>query len=135
MKFSLVSTTNVQRIWDAAETIEGRLSDKEVMGLGLAYGRPGLGKSVTIQAYNPRARKAGRIRTACVRALSISTETSMLKWLLLKMGQSPRAYRKDILFDQVIESLEADPALILMDEIDAIAESHRLMRLVKEIRE
>lgn len=135
MKFSLVSTTNVQRLWDAAETIEGRLADHEIMGLGLAYGRPGLGKTMTIQAYHARARKVGRIRTVCVRALSIWSETSMLKWLLLKMGQSPRAYRKDVLFDQVIESLESEPALILMDEIDAIAESRRLMMLVKEIHD
>jgi Cdc6-like AAA superfamily ATPase len=135
MKYVLVSTQNVQRIFDATKAIEKRLQDSEIMGMGLIFGRPGLGKTMTLDAYHARSHKLGRVRTVFVRAMSHWTETSMLKDVLKEMGQSPNAYRKDAMFDQLRDALKAEPAIIIMDEVDAIAGNRRMIGMLKDMHD
>jgi Cdc6-like AAA superfamily ATPase len=126
MKHRMVPTSNVERFFAAARAVEGRLSDPEVMGLGLVYGKPGLGKSMALEAYHAGQKKGGRVRTVPVRALAHWSESSMLRALLRAVGQEPIAYRRDVMFDQLAESLINQPAILLVDEIDAVA-GHRMM--------
>ena len=122
MKYVLVATSNVQRFMDATKALEARLSDAEIMGMGLVYGRPGLGKTMAMDVYHSRARKKGVLNVVKLRAMAHWTEASMMKDLLHALGRSPRQYRKDVMFDRMTEALRPDPALFLIDEIDAIAE-------------
>ena len=134
MKYTLVSTRNVQRILAAATALEARLGDDEIMGIGLVFGHPGLGKTMTCRHYHASSARDGRIRTVQVRALAIWTEASMLKDLLLGLGQQPRQYRKDIMWDQLCEALQS-PAVFVLDEIDSIAESRRLIAVLKDLHD
>lgn len=135
MKFNLVSTRNVQRIMDALKGLESRISDPEIMGMGLIYGRPGLGKTMATSAFVARTRKTGRIRVAQVRAMAHWTEASMLKALLSALGPVPRAYRIDMMVDQLLETLHDGPAMILIDEADAIAVSRKMIAILKDIHD
>lgn len=135
MKYRLVSTRNVQRFMDAAKALEARLQDNEIVGMGLVYGKPGLGKSMAMHAYHSRQQQAGRVRTVFVRAMAHWTEASMLKAILEALGQTPRQYRKDIMHDQIAETLCDQPAVLLIDEIDAIAGNRRMVAMLKDIHD
>lgn len=135
MKFLLVSTQNVERIFDATKAIEKRLTDSEIMGMGLIFGRPGLGKSMAMKAYHVRSAKFGRVKTVLVRAMAHWTVSSMLKDLLKELNQSPNAYRKDAMFDQIADTLKAEPAVIIIDEIDSIAGKREMIGMLKDIHD
>lgn len=135
MRFELVSTRNVQRIMDALKALQPRLSDPEYMGMGLIYGRPGLGKSMAIDAYVARTAKTGRSRVAKVRAMAHWTEASMMKAILVALGPDPRGYRMDLMMDQIIETLSDQPAMILIDEMDSIAGSRKMAAVLKDIHD
>ena len=135
MKKEIASTENTRRIQKALFNLEARLRDSEIMGLGLIYGQPGLGKTMTVERYCVQAYRQERVLVAWVRAKGIWTESSMLQDILEALGISARKYRKDIMFRQVIEALNSEPAMILIDEIDAIAESRKLIGLLKDIHD
>jgi len=135
MKNVLASTQNVLRFMDAAKALEARLTDDQIMGMGLVFGKPGLGKTMALDAYYIRNHKAGRVRTVKVRAMAHWTEASMLKSLLVAVGQAPDRYRKDAMFDQLVEALRGDPAIFLIDEIDAIAGSRSMIAMLKDIHD
>jgi Cdc6-like AAA superfamily ATPase len=135
MRNTLVSTGNVLRIMDATKALEQRLRDQEIVGIGLVYGHPGLGKTMTVEHYHSQSRKRDRVRTYLVRALAIWTEASMLKDLLLAMGIDPREYRKDLMFDTLKDALTAQPAIFLIDEADSFAESRRLVTILKDLHD
>jgi Cdc6-like AAA superfamily ATPase len=126
MKHRMVPTSNVERFFAAAHALEGRLSDPEVMGLGLVYGKPGLGKSMALEAYHSGQKRGGRVRTVPVLAMAHWSISSMLLALLRAVGQEPTRYRSDAMFDELADSLISRPAVLLVDEIDDIA-GHRVM--------
>ena len=134
MKFKLVSTRNTLQIMDAADAVTARLHDSEIMGLGLVYGRPGLGKTATLEAFASRSSGAG-LKVAFVRAMRHWTETSMLKALIVKYGQAPDGYRKDLLFDQLERVLKERPAVFIIDEIDAIAGKTTMIGMLKDLHD
>jgi Cdc6-like AAA superfamily ATPase len=131
----LVPTTNVERFYAAANAVEARLSDREIMGLGLVYGKPGLGKTMALEAYHAGQKRGGRVRTVPVRALAHWSLSSMLGSLLRAAGQEPMAYRKNVMFDQLAEDLTRDPAILLVDEIDAIAGHRPMISILKDIHD
>ena len=135
MRKEIASTENTRRIQKALANLEARLKDAEIMGLGLIYGQPGLGKTMTVERYCVQAYRQERVLVAWVRAKGIWTESSMLQDILESLGISARKYRKDIMFRQVIEALMTEPAMILIDEIDSIAESRKLIGLLKDIHD
>ncbi|MEW6352467.1 MAG: AAA family ATPase [Thermodesulfobacteriota bacterium] len=135
MKNVLVATKNVARFWDAARALEARLRDPEHQGIGLIFGKPGVGKSMFMDAYYAQTRARGIVRVIKVRAQPIWTEASMLKYLLKALDQAPMAYRKDSMFDQLAGELIRNPAVIIIDEIDAIAGSRRLISLLKDLHD
>jgi Cdc6-like AAA superfamily ATPase len=134
MKFKLVSTTNTMAIMDAADAVSARLADSEIMGLGLIFGRPGLGKTATLEAFAARSAGAG-LRVVFVRAMRHWTESSMLKALLLACGQAPDGYRKDLMFDQLEHTLKSNPAVFILDEVDAIAGKTTMIGMLKDIHD
>ncbi len=135
MKQVLVSTRNVQRTWHACRAIEGRLSDREIVGFGLVYGSPGLGKTMAMEAYHSRTNAEGRFTAYFVRAKAIWTETSMLKDLLAACGRSGKHYRKDMLFDDLLDALSGRPGIFLIDQVDAIAEKRTMVSILQDIHD
>ena len=59
----------------------------------------------------------------------------MMKDLLRALGRSPQQYRKVVMFDQMVETLKPAPALFIIDEIDAIAESRRMIAMLKDLHD
>jgi Cdc6-like AAA superfamily ATPase len=134
MKFELVSTRNVERMFEALNALEARLSDPQIMGMGLIYGRPGLGKSMATDMYVVRRKKKG-LRAVKVRAMAHWSETSMIKDILKALGPEPRAYRTDIMMEQIAETLKEEKAVIIIDEMDAIAGSRKMIAILKDIHD
>lgn len=136
MKNVLVPTRNTRGFFEVCKALEGRLSDYEVVGLGLVYGNPGLGKTMALEAYHARCRATGNILTYKVRAMSFWTDQrTVLRGLLDAMGVDPHKSTKDFMFDTVCEQLATRPAIFLLDEVDSIAESRRVMALLKDIHD
>ena len=135
MKFQLVSTRNVARIMDAAKALEKRLADDEIMGMGLVFGRPGLGKTLAVTSYHARSSTVGRVRTVFVRAMDHWNEGLMLKALLRSMGASPRAYQKGVMFDQLQDAIGEEPPVIIVDEVNKFVESRKMIGMLKDIHD
>lgn len=135
MKFTLVSTRNVKRIMDALSALEKRLTDAEIAGIGLVFGRPGLGKTMTITKYHAQCAAAGRVRTVFVRALAHWNESSLLRGLLQALGHYPKANRKDAIFEQILDELKRKQAIFLIDEVDSIAGSRQMIAMLKDIHD
>jgi SpoVK/Ycf46/Vps4 family AAA+-type ATPase len=121
-------------IMDAAHAVSARLQDSEIMGLGLIFGPPGLGKTSTLEAFAARSSGAG-LRVVFVRALRIWSETSMLQDLVTACGLAPDGYRKDLTFNQLRRTLKNDPAVIIVDEIDAIARKPVQIGILKDLHD
>jgi Cdc6-like AAA superfamily ATPase len=134
MKFELVSTRNVDRMFEALNALEARLSDPQIMGMGLIYGRPGLGKSMATDMYVTRKSRKG-VRCVKLRAMAHWTETSMIKDVLKALGPEPRAYRTDIMMEQITETLRDEKAIIIIDEMDAIAGSRKMIAILKDVHD
>lgn len=135
MKYVMVTTTNVQRFFEAADAVQARLEDKEVMGLGLVYGSPGLGKSVALESYHSTQSREGYVRTVPVRALSHWSDSSMMESLLHALGQMPLHYRRNAMFDQIADSMRYEPTMLLIDEINHIAGRRNVMETLKDIHD
>jgi Cdc6-like AAA superfamily ATPase len=135
MRFELVSTRNVRRILDALTALEKRLTDAEVAGMGLVYGRPGLGKPVTVTKYHATSSAEGRIRTVFVRALAHWNESGLLRGLLEALGHYPKSNRKDAMFDRIIDELNQKQAIFLIDEVDSLASSRQMIAILKDIHD
>ena len=135
MKHILVSTRNVQRIWAAAHAVEGRLTDQEIMGFGLIFGQPGLGKTKAVQAYMSRTNAEGRCQAFYIHARRIWSETSMLRDLLLICGRSARHYRKDAIFDDLLETLTGRPGVFIIDQVDWIAERRSMVGILHDLHD
>lgn len=135
MRKEIASTENTRRIQKALSNLETRLKDPEIMGLGLIYGQPGLGKTMTVERYCVQAYRQERVLVAWVRAKGIWTEASMLHDILEALGIAARKYRKDVMLREIIDALNTEPAMILIDEIDAIAEKKDLVRILKDIHD
>jgi hypothetical protein len=135
MKFELVSTRNVRRIMDALAALEKRLTDAEIAGIGLVFGRPGLGKTMTITKYHAQCSGVGKVKTVFVRALAHWNETSLLRGLLDALGHFPKFSRKDAMFDQIIDELRQKQVIFLIDELDSIAGSRQMIAMLKDIHD
>jgi chromosomal replication initiation ATPase DnaA len=136
MKNELVSTENVRRCQAAAAELEGRFEDRELIGLGLIHGRPGLGKTTWLRYHKAQmVRKENGIQVGFVRALAIWSEASMLKDLLGALGTLPIKYRKAEMYDQLLDILEQSPTEILIDEIHQIAGSAGMMGIIKDLHD
>lgn len=135
MRSELASTGNTRRIQDMIANLEEKLGNPDIVGIGLVYGHPGLGKTYTCYEYFVDARRTDRLRTAWVRASVVWRETSMLKYLLERLGITPGRRIVDLLRDQVIQTLQDQPALIFIDEVQTIANKFNLIALLKEIHD
>lgn len=135
MRTGRALTMNLSRIFDAAQAVEGRLEDGEVMGLGLIYGRPGLGKTFAIKAYHSAQQREGHARTAVVRLLPICSESFLLRSLLDGIGHYGEKLRKYEMLDLLTSDLKRRPCVLLIDEIDIIIGHHTLMGIIKYIHD
>lgn len=135
MKKDLVSTTNTVRIMEATGAIEQRRHDTEISGIALVFGQPGLGKTHTLRKYHVDKRMDQSVRSLWTRASVTWTESGMLRALLKAMGMLPEVYRKDVMREQLIDALRQRFSVFIVDEMDAIAESRKLISLLKEIHD
>lgn len=135
MRFKLVSTHNVTRFFDAASALERRLTDTETMGIGLVYGKPGLGKTLAMDSYYARTKKAGKVRVGRLRAKGIWTCSSMLRAFLRALGVESAKRTASEIYDELAQAVDGEPAVFVIDEIDAIAGNGKLIATLKDIHD
>ena len=136
MSASIVSTSNVQRIWDAFNELAERLQDPEILGIGIVYGDPGRGKTVTAEQIHSQIGGTGEVQTYWAPAKPTwKTMAPLLKDLLRAMGTEPRAWGADDLLEEVLAQLAERPGIFLIDEIDFFAGKESCIQLIKYLHD
>jgi len=126
MKKVFVKTKNVKNFITMMHNLQNRAEG--VPGMGLVYGEPGLGKSLTINwwAYNNNA-----ILVRCTQLMSP-------KWLpneiLEEMGEIS-CYRTSDSFNLIIRNFALAPQTIIIDEIDYLTVDSRAVETLRDIHD
>ena len=109
MKTDFAITKNVQRYLTGVETVQTPVRGR--IGMMLAFGSPGTGKTETGQWY------AGQKNIPYIRAKDITSRRSLLSNIVSELGEAA-SFRADDLFNQIVEQLIDRPQPIIVDEID-----------------
>lgn len=109
MKTDFAITKNVQRYLTGVETVQTPVRGR--IGMMLAFGSPGTGKTETGQWY------ATQKNIPYIRAKDITSRRSLLSNIVSELGEAA-SFRADDLFNQIVEQLIDRPQPIICDEID-----------------
>ncbi len=109
MRKEFAITKNVQRYLTGVDVLQTSIRGR--IGLMLAFGPPGTGKTETGQWY------AGENDVPYIRTKDITSRRSLLSNIVAGLGEAP-AYRSDELFDQIIDQLIERPRPMIIDEVD-----------------
>jgi len=109
MKETFAMTKNVQRFMAGIETLETPIRGR--IGLMLAYGQPGTGKTEVALWY------ANQNDLPYIRTRDITSRRSLLANIAAELGEAP-LYRSEDLFNQIVEQLIERPRVMIVDEID-----------------
>jgi DNA transposition AAA+ family ATPase len=126
MKVTFFETKNYLRLSEAASALQGR--HEEVPGLGLIYGRAGLGKTKAAIRY------AVHRDAIYLRANAAWSPLWMLQDLAHSLGRYPfgttsRAFR------QCVDELQKQGRLVFIDEADYLARERRLLDAVRDLHD
>ena len=110
MKSKFVMTNNAKNFITLTNNLLNR--GKNVSGMALVYGEPGVGKSHTALWWVANNDNAIHVQV---------TQTMTPRWLLSEivkeLGEYPAARTSD-LFNQIVKSLILDPKILMIDEVD-----------------
>lgn len=126
MRYEFVKTTNVKNFVTLTNNLINRAEG--VPGLALVYGEPGLGKSrvVTWWAANNDA--------ILVSAKQSMTPRWLLEEIVKEIGDIP-LYKTSDLFEQIVKALIREPKIIIVDEIDYLANEKCAIEILRDIHD
>jgi len=120
MKNTFVLTQNVRKFIDAMNSITGR--NKNIPGMGLIYGEPGLGKTRTSLWW--ALANNGRF----IRIKKLMTGRWLLEEIITELGEQP-AYKTADLYRQIVDILNRNPTPLFIDEIDYLTDRNTIETL------
>jgi len=126
MKISFVETDNIRKLVKAMGALEGR--DAEIPGLGLIYGRAGLGKTKAVSWY------AVNHDSIYLRGAALWTPHWMLTDLCAELRQYPERYTAQ-LFGQVMKALKKSDRPVFIDEADYLLRDSRMLDTVRDLHD
>lgn len=109
MKDEFARTKNVMRFMSGIEMVQTPV--KGTIGMMLAFGDPGTGKSEVGMWY------ASQNDSPYIRATDIMSRRSLLSKIVAELGIAPD-FRTDDLFNQAVNYLLDHPTTIIVDEVD-----------------
>jgi DNA transposition AAA+ family ATPase len=131
MSEKILSTANNERIWDAFHQVMERLKDPEALGMGVCYGYPGLGKTVTAEQIHAQMSESQTVDTYWVHAIKIWTPAAMLRDFAVATGFMPSRMNANDLLHELRERLLRRPGVFLIDEAHVFVTKGTLNELVK----
>lgn len=126
MKSEFVKTTNVKNFITLTNNLINRAEG--VPGLALVYGEPGLGKTQVVTWW------AANNDAILVSAKQSMTPRWLLEEIVKEIGDIP-LYKTSDLFEQIIRALIKDPKIIIVDEIDYLANEKCAIEILRDIHD
>ena len=125
MKSKFVMTNNAKNFITLTNNLLNR--GKNVSGMALVYGEPGVGKSHTALWWVANNDNAIHVQV---------TQTMTPRWLLSEivkeLGEYPAARTSD-LFNQIVKSLILDPKILMIDEVDYLIDKRGFIEVLRDI--
>jgi len=126
MKSKFVMTNNAKNFITLTNNLLNR--GKNVSGMALVYGEPGVGKSHTALWWVANNDNAIHVQV---------TQTMTPRWLLSEivkeLGEYPAARTSD-LFNQIVKSLILDPKILMIDEVDYLIDKKGFIEVLRDIQ-
>jgi len=126
MNIDFVQTENIQNLLKSMKAIESRAEG--VPGLGLVYGRAGLGKTRAALWYH------GEQDCVYVRAKRLWSPLWMLQEICREYGQFP-FNRISKVFKQVCDLMGSLPKPLFIDEADYLLKNSKLLDAVRDLHD
>lgn len=127
MKDVFIKTRNYNKLSEAMSRLQ--LLPKKTDKMGIAYGNPGLGKTVGLEEL------ASEHNAIIIRANETWTVSSFLKELAYELGLDESG-RSSALFKRITGALSSEPRIIIIDEIDKLLErNNRVFELLRDIHD
>lgn len=126
MKSIVVPVKNVARLQTMCDDLMNRPNG--VPGMGLVYGRTGLGKTTATTWYVIRK------RAVLVRALALWSPQTMLATILRELEAGASGSLSNMV-DAVIESLRESNRPLFIDEADYVLDSTRMLDTLRDIHD
>lgn len=126
MKSEFVKTTNVKNFVTLTNNLINRAEG--VPGLALVYGEPGLGKTQVVTWW------AANNDAILVSAKQSMTPRWLLEEIIKEIGDIP-LYKTSDLFDQITRALIKESKIIIVDEIDYLANEKSAIEILRDIHD
>lgn len=127
----IIRTSNVERMWAAYNELGQRPFQPDIMGIGIIYGDPGRGKTVTADAFHSRMSQEGTVRTYSVTAKPTWTTSFMLRDLLVSAGLEPVRRSANDLLDELRDYLILRPGVFLIDDCETFVRKEPLIQAIR----
>jgi DNA transposition AAA+ family ATPase len=126
MKLTFVKTKNVRGFIGLIENLLNKPAN--IPKMGLIYGEPGLGKSNTALWLSVK------YDGIYLRCNNLMTGRWLLEELARELDEFPRYLTSDI-FNQCVKRLTEKPQIIIVDEIDYLAEDKKSIETLRDIHD
>jgi hypothetical protein len=126
VRHKIIPTRNVRSLQGAAERLLGRSTGEP--GIGVVYGATGRGKT-TAAAW-----LAGQTNAVFVRACRTWSPSWMLGSMMTELGAEPLG-RLGRMVDFIVKELAAQGRPLIVDEVDYLADSSRLLDTLRDLHD
>lgn len=126
MKTEFIQNNNVANMLKGIDALKNRSA--QTPGLGLIYGRAGLGKSEAVSWYD------GDNPTIFVRALRNWTACWMMQDIVSEMGIAPENSTRKV-FEQLVKALSNCKTPIIVDEGDYLINGTRMPDTLRDVHD
>ena len=127
MKQLVVPVKNIARLAEASDSLLTRTPGPP--GIGLIYGRSGLGKTTATAWF------VNQCNGVYVRALSSWSSTAMLETILRELELEATKNRCALMVDQIVDNLRLTGRPLFLDEFDYIVENKKMTETLRDIHD